>query len=56
LTAFSCTFSAATSTILGGMELIGKGGVGGTAERGGFVATVVSVLLAPVAGGGGGAD
>jgi hypothetical protein len=29
------TFSAATSAILGGIEEIGNGGVGGAADRGG---------------------
>jgi hypothetical protein len=53
---FSCTFSAATSAILGGIELIGKGGVGGAAERGGFVATVVPFLLASSMGRGGRGD
>ena len=56
LTAFSCTFSAARSTILGGIELIGKGGEGGAGERGGLVATVVLVLLAPEEVGGGGVE
>ena len=55
-TAFSWTFSAAISTTLGGIELIGNGGEGGAAERGGVVATVLSVLLALVEGGGWGFD
>jgi len=53
---FSCTFSAATSAILGGIELTGKGGEGGADERGGAVATFVPFLLASPVGIGGGGD